>query len=274
MHSKWIDNDLLLLRQGRSTFRRPGLPRSSNHRSGHVPPPSRRISFWVVLASAFTPDSVPPAKISLHHIHMMPYQFQPSHLSTLPPSDLHLLSITLLDKVAIPSPSLTSSHPSRSHPQYLFSPCLASLELIPLSHRVIMADALCGPSNPLQNLQKHTQIDRTLQQDRLVASRQSPSQVLFLPFFRRKPQRTSSLTHSRVFVPTIHVQALSTPTSTHLNTLPLLHSSSSSQTLPMLSLLSELPLRRQPSEDGPTTLRTSTSTNNLYLPSSSEPKLP
>ncbi|KAL2000145.1 hypothetical protein VTN02DRAFT_3484 [Thermoascus thermophilus] len=38
-----------------------------------------------------------------------------------------------------------------------------------------MADALCGPSNALQNLQKHAQVDRTLQQDRLI-SRQSPSQ--------------------------------------------------------------------------------------------------
>jgi hypothetical protein len=39
-----------------------------------------------------------------------------------------------------------------------------------------MADALCGPSNPLQNFQKHNQVDRTLQQDRLV-SRQGSSQV-------------------------------------------------------------------------------------------------
>ncbi|KAL2786205.1 hypothetical protein BJX66DRAFT_37604 [Aspergillus keveii] len=38
-----------------------------------------------------------------------------------------------------------------------------------------MSDALCGPSNALQNFQKHTSVDRTLQQDRLV-SRQSPSQ--------------------------------------------------------------------------------------------------
>ncbi|KAF2495817.1 hypothetical protein BU16DRAFT_526365 [Lophium mytilinum] len=38
-----------------------------------------------------------------------------------------------------------------------------------------MADALCGPANPLQNFQKHTAVDRTLQQDRLI-SRQSPSQ--------------------------------------------------------------------------------------------------
>ncbi|KAL3437791.1 hypothetical protein BDV09DRAFT_192788 [Aspergillus tetrazonus] len=38
-----------------------------------------------------------------------------------------------------------------------------------------MSDALCGPSNALQNFQKHASIDRTLQQDRLI-SRQSPSQ--------------------------------------------------------------------------------------------------
>ncbi|KAJ5757881.1 uncharacterized protein N7511_006575 [Penicillium nucicola] len=38
-----------------------------------------------------------------------------------------------------------------------------------------MADALCGPSNALQNFQKHTSVDRTLQQDRL-SSKQSPTQ--------------------------------------------------------------------------------------------------
>ncbi|KAH6615182.1 hypothetical protein C7974DRAFT_403431 [Boeremia exigua] len=38
-----------------------------------------------------------------------------------------------------------------------------------------MADALCGPSNALQNFQKHTSVDRTLQQDRLVG-RNSPAQ--------------------------------------------------------------------------------------------------
>ncbi|RDW59375.1 protein pex20 [Aspergillus mulundensis] len=38
-----------------------------------------------------------------------------------------------------------------------------------------MGDALCGPSNALQNFQKHVSVDRTLQQDRLI-SRQSPSQ--------------------------------------------------------------------------------------------------
>ncbi|KAE8360326.1 hypothetical protein BDV27DRAFT_41983 [Aspergillus caelatus] len=38
-----------------------------------------------------------------------------------------------------------------------------------------MSDALCGPSNALQNFQKHASVDRTLQQDRLV-SRQSHSQ--------------------------------------------------------------------------------------------------
>ncbi|KAL2863057.1 protein pex20 [Aspergillus lucknowensis] len=38
-----------------------------------------------------------------------------------------------------------------------------------------MSDALCGPSNALQNFQKHTSVDRTLQQDR-ISARQSPSQ--------------------------------------------------------------------------------------------------
>ncbi|KIW82839.1 hypothetical protein Z517_02082 [Fonsecaea pedrosoi CBS 271.37] len=51
-----------------------------------------------------------------------------------------------------------------------------------------MADALCGPSNPLQNLQKHTQVDRTLQQDRLVGNRQSPGQG-----FRTADPRAGSL---------------------------------------------------------------------------------
>ncbi|KAL1599570.1 hypothetical protein SLS60_007373 [Paraconiothyrium brasiliense] len=36
-----------------------------------------------------------------------------------------------------------------------------------------MADALCGPSNALQNFQKHSSVDRTLQQDRL-SFRSSP----------------------------------------------------------------------------------------------------
>ncbi|KAJ5081442.1 peroxin-20 Pex20-Penicillium chrysogenum [Penicillium alfredii] len=38
-----------------------------------------------------------------------------------------------------------------------------------------MGDALCGPSNALQNFQKHASVDRTLQQDRLI-TRQSPAQ--------------------------------------------------------------------------------------------------
>ncbi|KAF3388545.1 hypothetical protein F1880_003527 [Penicillium rolfsii] len=38
-----------------------------------------------------------------------------------------------------------------------------------------MGDALCGPSNALQNFQKNAAVDRTLQQDRLI-SRKSPAQ--------------------------------------------------------------------------------------------------
>ncbi|KAI9814397.1 MAG: hypothetical protein M1827_003253 [Pycnora praestabilis] len=39
-----------------------------------------------------------------------------------------------------------------------------------------MGDAICGPSNPLQNFQKQTQADRTLQQDRLASRSTSSSQ--------------------------------------------------------------------------------------------------
>lgn len=39
-----------------------------------------------------------------------------------------------------------------------------------------MADALCGPANPLASFQKRTQVDRTLQQDRLTGPRHSPAQ--------------------------------------------------------------------------------------------------
>ncbi|KAH6719265.1 hypothetical protein DL95DRAFT_326413 [Leptodontidium sp. 2 PMI_412] len=38
-----------------------------------------------------------------------------------------------------------------------------------------MAESMCGPSNALQNFQKHSTVDRTLQQDRLI-SRNSPAQ--------------------------------------------------------------------------------------------------
>ncbi|RQM05683.1 hypothetical protein DH86_00003767, partial [Scytalidium sp. 3C] len=42
-------------------------------------------------------------------------------------------------------------------------------------HPNTMSDALCGPSNALQNFQKHTTADRTLQQERLI-SRGGPAQ--------------------------------------------------------------------------------------------------
>ena len=41
----------------------------------------------------------------------------------------------------------------------------------------IMGDSLCGPSNALQNVQKHASVDRTLQQDRLTSARAGPAQV-------------------------------------------------------------------------------------------------
>lgn len=43
-----------------------------------------------------------------------------------------------------------------------------------------MADALCGPSNPLQTFQKQTSGDRTLQQDRIASNRQF-EQVFLIP---------------------------------------------------------------------------------------------
>jgi len=51
-----------------------------------------------------------------------------------------------------------------------------------------MADALCGPSNALQSFQKHTSVDRTLQQDRLTGPRHSPAQG-----FRSFDPRSGSL---------------------------------------------------------------------------------
>jgi hypothetical protein len=51
-----------------------------------------------------------------------------------------------------------------------------------------MADALCGPSNPLQSFRKHTQLDRSLQQDRLVAQSQQQNQG-----FRTLDPRAGSL---------------------------------------------------------------------------------
>ena len=47
-----------------------------------------------------------------------------------------------------------------------------------------MAEALCGPSNPLQSFQKHASTDRTLQQDRFLPSR-SPIQASTVNYFKR-----------------------------------------------------------------------------------------
>jgi hypothetical protein len=46
-----------------------------------------------------------------------------------------------------------------------------------LGLQVEMTDSLCGPSNALQSFKSHTQVDRTLQQDRLTGPRHSPAQV-------------------------------------------------------------------------------------------------
>ncbi|CAG8958700.1 hypothetical protein HYFRA_00011542 [Hymenoscyphus fraxineus] len=50
-----------------------------------------------------------------------------------------------------------------------------------------MAESMCGPSNALNTFQKHTSVDRTLQQDRLI-NRQSPSQS-----FRSSPGPNAGL---------------------------------------------------------------------------------
>ncbi|KAI9829713.1 MAG: hypothetical protein M1826_005456 [Phylliscum demangeonii] len=44
-----------------------------------------------------------------------------------------------------------------------------------------MADALCGPSNALQQFQKHSSADRSLQQDRLVSGRPQQEHFRSLP---------------------------------------------------------------------------------------------
>ena len=46
-----------------------------------------------------------------------------------------------------------------------------------------MADALCGPSNALQDFRKHTTVDRTLQQDRLAL--RHPTQEVCFESLRR-----------------------------------------------------------------------------------------
>ncbi|MCJ1248425.1 hypothetical protein MMC30_005643 [Trapelia coarctata] len=44
-----------------------------------------------------------------------------------------------------------------------------------------MAEALCGPSNPLQSIQKHAGVDRTLQQDRFAFNRPPSESFRSLP---------------------------------------------------------------------------------------------
>ena len=75
------------------------------------------------------------------------------------------------------SPGQTSAQ----FPTFAFGSINTNISLKPLTRRSrgpyhTMADDMCGPSNALQNFQKHSTVDRTLQQDRFV-SRYSPSQV-------------------------------------------------------------------------------------------------
>lgn len=71
---------------------------------------------------------------------------------------------------------IIAGHASRRLHVHL-RPCISdSIACGDFAPFLTMADALCGPSTALQNFQKHTSVDRTLQQDRLVG-RHSPAQV-------------------------------------------------------------------------------------------------
>ena len=65
-----------------------------------------------------------------------------------------------------------------------------------------MTEALCGPSNPLQNIQKHAGVDRTLQQDRLAFNR-PPSEVSTWDILR-KMLRLTSICYYSLFGPRLH----------------------------------------------------------------------
>lgn len=66
-----------------------------------------------------------------------------------------------------PEPRLNVIAPAFSLP-ILTHPLHQTVQRISLDP-LAMADALCGPSNALQNFQKHTTVDRTLQQDRFTS---------------------------------------------------------------------------------------------------------
>ena len=93
-----------------------------------------------------------------------------------------------------------------------------------------MADAYCGPSNPLQSFQKHAQADRTLQQDRLVARGQPRANV---GLFDR--HLCSMLTRHRAFAPSTRALGASTKSSppskpAYQNMISTSHSSSTTTT--------------------------------------------
>ncbi len=67
---------------------------------------------------------------------------------------------------------------SDCHPSFVVVVCFHSPGVVLsflFSYIINMSDALCGPSNPLQQFKQQTQYDRTLQQDRLT-SRHTPAQ--------------------------------------------------------------------------------------------------
>ena len=83
-----------------------------------------------------------------------------------------------------------------------------------------MAEALCGPSNAIQNLQKHTSVDRTLQQDRITSSRRleqgfrSSSQTtgaLDAEFHAFQAPRIPNIPLQRAQLPLAHITRYATP---------------------------------------------------------------
>ena len=83
-----------------------------------------------------------------------------------------------------------------------------------------MAEALCGPSNALQNFQKHTSVDRTLQQDRSFINRPneqgfrtiSPiNRTIDTEFHAFQASQLPSVPLQRVQLPLAHVTRYPTP---------------------------------------------------------------
>ncbi|WEW55565.1 hypothetical protein PRK78_000996 [Emydomyces testavorans] len=78
-----------------------------------------------------------------------------------------------------------------------------------------MGDTLCGPANPLQNLQKHTSTDRTLQQDRIISGQspvqgfrsRNPNEGILDPEFQAFESGFSGLDFPHVHTPPVFAQS-------------------------------------------------------------------